>query len=70
MNMEASNKVVRVHQLHTEEFINTGFIKSFGLPFVPTGMTLNQAETAFVLKGEHGVLIGNFPTLFNNIQSD
>lgn len=47
-----------------------GFIRSDYLPFEPKTMTLNQAETAFVLASDSGVLVGKLPGMINSMKHE
>jgi hypothetical protein len=38
-----------------------GDVQTEDLPFQPTKLCLNYAETAFLLVGTKGVLVGEFP---------
>lgn len=66
MTDQPVSKSVHVHQLLTEEFESTksskyGLIKSDLLPFEPRTISLNLAESAVMLTGQKGVLIGHLP---------
>ena len=61
-----------MHKLCYEKFVSDGgkygFERSEYLPFEPTDIVTNIAETAFVLYSSHGVFVGNFPSNLENMR--
>lgn len=62
---------VRVHQLQVEiiqeQSGKWGDAQLTDLPFEPTKLELNFAESAFLLSGPKGVLVGEFPGKIMNM---
>lgn len=55
---------VRVHQLTAEDSAGTW---SGVLPFQPTSLSLNLAESAFIMTSAHGVWIDDLPGTIKNM---
>lgn len=68
--LQSKHCEVQVHQLLVENFHDARFgePQTDDLPFEPTSLSLNLAESAFLLSGPKGVLIGEMPgALMNHI---
>lgn len=46
-----------------------GFLMSSSFDFAPSGFTLNQVETSFVLYGRGGICVGNLPSEMSKLES-
>ena len=61
------DKIVQVHQLTIESIPESGYgiEKTPNLPFSPTflHLNINPNESNFVVYGERGIIVGNFPVL-------
>ena len=63
--------MIRVHRITYEKAPERGWgdIESTpNLHFKPTHLKLNHLETSFVLYGERGIFVGNFPALLQNFK--
>lgn len=65
-----TDKMVQVHPIVYERACEKGWgiEQSCDLQFQPTKMSLNQTESSFVLYGDRGILVGNFPSMLQNFR--
>ena len=66
------DRIVQVHQITIESIPESGYgiENTPNLPFGPTQLHLNinPNESNFVVYGERGIIVGNFPVLLQNLQ--
>ena len=57
--------MVKVHPLVIDQEVRHGYgiEQSANLHFKPTGIKLNETESSFVIYGDTGICVGNFPAL-------
>ena len=62
------DKMVQVHSLTHEIPVERGYgVENVAnMHFKPTKITLNETESSFVIYGDKGIFVGNFPAMLQN----
>ena len=65
-----TDAMVQVHPIVYERAAKNGwgFEQSHHLEFPPVKMSLNETESSFVIYGDRGIMVGNFPSMLQNFR--